>query len=355
MKTSAIILVGGEGTRLRPLTLELPKPVVPVLDRPFLKFQLDLLRKAGIADIVLCVAFRPERIRTVLGDGEADGVRLTYVLEETPLGTGGAVKNAEGALGERVVVMNGDVLADLDLPAVLKLHEETRAAATIVLHPVDNPSAYGLVETDATGRVERFIEKPKQEEITTNKINAGLYVLETRTLSLMPKGIPYSIERGYFPSLIGSGERVQAFTHEGYWIDIGTHQKYLQVHLDLLSGRFPHEILAPHRGSGFAHGTASIDPSAVLEGSFYIGPGCRIGPGSRIEDGSALISNVRVLGATVRQSVVWGDTEIGEGSVVEGALLSNGVRVGRHCRVVRGTALGDGTTLSDHSKTGGPQ
>jgi NDP-sugar pyrophosphorylase family protein len=239
----------------------------------------------------------------------------------------------------------------MDLPAILKLHEETRAAATIVLHPVDNPSAYGLVETDDTGRVERFIEKPKPEEITTNKINAGLYVLETRTLSLMPKGVPYSIERGYFPSLIASGERVQAFTHTGYWIDIGTHQKYLQVHLDLLSGRFPHDIQASPRGSGFAHETAAIDPSAVLEGSFYIGPGCHIGPGSRIEDGSALISNVRLLGATVRQSVIWGDTEIGEGSLIEGALLSNRVRVGRHCRVLRGAAVGDGTILSDHSRT----
>ncbi|MEO8502234.1 MAG: NDP-sugar synthase [Vicinamibacteria bacterium] len=351
MKTSAIILVGGEGTRLRPLTLELPKPVVPVLDRPFLRFQLDLLRKAGIADIVLCVAFRPERIRTVLGDGASDGVKLTYVLEETPLGTGGAVKNAEGALGERVVVMNGDVLADMDLPAILRLHDQTRAAATIVLHPVDNPSAYGLVETDGDGRVQRFIEKPKPEEITTNKINAGLYVLETRTLSIMPKGVNYSIERGYFPTLIASGERVQAFTHAGYWIDIGTHQKYLQVHLDLLSGRFPHEIQAGRRGSGFVHETAVVDPSAVLEGSFYIGPGCRIGPGSRIEDGSALISGVRVNGGTVRRSVIWSDSEIGEDSLVEGALLASGVRIGRHCHVRSGTALGDGTVISDHSRT----
>ncbi len=351
MTTSAIILVGGEGTRLRPLTLELPKPVVPVLDRPFLRFQLELLRKVGIVDIVLCVAFRPERIRTVLGDGAADGVRLTYVLEDTPLGTGGAIKNAEGALGDRVVVMNGDVLADMDLAAILRLHHETRASATLVLHPVDNPSAYGLVETDETGRVRRFIEKPKPEEITTNKINAGLYVLETRTLSLMPKGVPYSIERGYFPSLIASGERVQAHTHTGYWIDIGTPQKYLQVHLDLLSRRFPCDISGTPRGGGFVHDTATIDPTAVLEGNFYVGPGCHVGPGSRIEDGTTLTSNVRVLGGTVRRSVVWGGTEIGEGSVVAGALLANHVRVGRHCRVLPGAALGDGTVMSDHSRT----
>ncbi|MBP6703795.1 MAG: NDP-sugar synthase [Vicinamibacteria bacterium] len=351
MKTSAIILVGGEGTRLRPLTLELPKPVVPVLDRPFLKFQLDLLRKAGIVDIVLCVAFRPERIRAVLGDGANDGVRLTYVLEETPLGTGGAVKNAEGALGERVVVMNGDVLADMDLEAILRLHDQSQAAATIVLHPVDNPSAYGLVETDEDGRVRRFIEKPKPEEITTNRINAGLYVLETRTLSIMPKGVPYSIERGYFPTLIQSGERVQAYTHAGYWIDIGSHQKYLQVHLDLLSRRFPHQIDATPHGAGFVHQSAIVDPAAVLEGHFYIGPGCRIGPGARIEDGSTLIENVRVQGGTVRRSVIWSGTEIGEGSVVEGALLANRVRVGRHCHVLSGAALGDGTVVSDHSRT----
>jgi mannose-1-phosphate guanylyltransferase len=351
MKTSAIILVGGEGTRLRPLTLELPKPVVPVLDRPFLRFQLDLLRKAGIEDIVLCVAFRPARIRAVLGDGEMDGVRLTYVLEETPLGTGGAVKNAEGVIGDRVVVMNGDVLADMDLVAILKLHEETKAAATIVLHPVDNPSAYGLVEADETGRVERFVEKPKPEEITTNKINAGLYVLETRTLSLMPKGVPYSIERGYFPALIASGERVQAHTHAGYWIDIGTHQKYLQVHLDLLSRRFPHAVDATPHGSGLVHGTATVDPTAVLEGNFYIGPNCRIGPGSRIEDGTALISNVEVSGATIRQSVIWAETHIGDGAVVEGALIGQNVRIGKHCQVHRGAALGDGTVLSDYSRS----
>ncbi len=349
MKTSAVILVGGEGTRLRPLTLDLPKPVVPVLDRPFLKFQLDLLREAGIVDIVLCVAFKPERIRTVLGDGSADGVRLTYILEETPLGTGGAIKNAEGSLGDRVVVLNGDVLADMDLSAILKLHDDTEASATIVLHPVDNPAAYGLVETDEAGRVQRFIEKPKPEEITTNKINAGLYVLETRTLSVMPKGVPYSIERGYFPSMIKSGERVQAHTHTGYWIDIGTHQKYLQVHLDLLSRRFPCDIAATPHGSGFVHASATIDPTAILVGNFYVGPGCQVGPGSRIEDGTTLISDVRVLGGTVRRSVVWSGTEIGEGSLVEGALLASRVRIGRHCRVPAGAALGQGTTLSDHS------
>ncbi len=350
MKTSAIILVGGEGTRLRPLTLDLPKPIVPVLDRPFLRFQLDLLRRAGIEDVVLCVAFRPDRIREVLGDGSKDGVRLSYVLEERPLGTGGAVKNAESILGDRVVVMNGDVLADLDLDAILQTHEETQAAATIALHPVENPSAYGLVEADAAGRIERFIEKPKPEEITTNRINAGVYVLQTQTLSLMPKGEPYSIERGYFPSLIASGERVQAYVHTGYWIDIGTHQKYLEVHLDLLSRRFPYDIPGVRRGDGFVDQTAVVDGSAILEGGFFIGPRCRIGPGSCIQDGTTLTSDVSVNGATIHRSVVWAGTEIGEGAIVEDALLGRRVKVGRHCRLSRGTCLGDETAVTDYSR-----
>ena len=350
MKTSAVILVGGEGTRLRPLTLDLPKPIVPVLDKPFLKFQLDLLRSAGIRDVVLCVAFRPERIRDVLGDGSRDGVRLSYVLEETPLGTGGAVRNAESLLGDRVVVMNGDVLADMDLEAILRSHQDTGAAATIALHPVDNPSAYGLVETDAAGRVERFIEKPKPEEITTNNINAGLYVLETRTLGLMPKGEAYSIERGYFPSLIATGERVQAHVHQGYWIDIGTHQKYLQVHLDLLSRRFPYDIPGTRRGSGFVHETAFVDPKAILEGNFFVGPGCHLGPGSCIEDGTTLTSDVQVNGATIQRSVIWAGTQIGEGSLIEGALVGNRVKIGRHCRVSQGACLGEGTVISDYSQ-----
>ena len=351
MKTSAIILVGGEGTRLRPLTLELPKPIVPVLDRPFLKFQLELLRQAGIEDIVLCVAFRPEGIKAVLGDGREDGVRITYVLEETPLGTGGAVKNAEAALGDRVVVMNGDVLSDIDLRAVLRTHSDKDAAATIVLHPVENPSAYGLVETDEDGRVRRFVEKPKPEQITTNRINAGLYVLQTRTLSLMPKGEVYSIERGYFPSLIQSGERVQGFVHDGYWIDIGTHQKYLQVHLDLLSRRFRCDIRATPRENGFVHESARVDPGATLSGGFFIGPGCVIGAGSRIEDGATLVANVRVDGACIRSSVVWPETDIGKDSMLDGALVGERVRIGRHCTVGPRAALGNGTVLTDHSRT----
>jgi len=175
----AVILAGGEGTRLRPLTLSTPKPVVPVVDRPFLRHQLDLLARVGIREVVFSVAYRPERVEAVFGDGSSLGLRIRYAVEETPLGTGGAVRNALPLLDERTVVMNGDILTDVDLAEVVARHEHEGASASILLTPVPNPAAYGLVETDAAGRVLRFLEKPRPEQITTNNINAGIYVLET--------------------------------------------------------------------------------------------------------------------------------------------------------------------------------
>src|SRR6185295_18742725 len=229
----AVILAGGEGTRLRPLTLTTPKPVVPVVDRPFLRHQLDLLASAGVHEIVFSVAYRPENVQAVFGDGRALGRRIHYAIEDTPLGTGGAVKNAEPHLDDVTVVFNGDVLTDVDLPAVVRGHRESGARATLVLTPVPNPAAYGLVETDPSGRVTRFIEKPTDpSQITTDTINAGIYVLDTSTLALMPAAQNLSIERVFFPGLLGRGDLVRAWVHRGYWIDIGTPEKYLQVHRD---------------------------------------------------------------------------------------------------------------------------
>ena len=248
----AVILAGGEGTRLRPLTLSLPKPVVPVVDRPFLRHQLDLLARVGISEIVFSVAYQPERIQAVFGDGTSLGRRIHYAIEETPLGTGGAVKNAESHLDDTTVVFNGDVLTDVDLPAVVRAHRESGAKATLVLTPVPNPAAYGLVETDASGRVKSFIEKPSDpSQITTDTINAGIYVLDTSTLALMPRGENHSIERAFFPALLRRGDLVRAWVHRGYWIDIGTPEKYLQVHRDILGARFPVEIEGtPARADG---------------------------------------------------------------------------------------------------------
>ena len=220
----AILLAGGQGSRLRPLTLNTPKPIVPIFDRPFLRYQIELLKQAPeIDEIVLSLNYQPRRIEEVFGDGSDLGVQIRYVVEPQPLGTGGAIKFAAGPKPQGpVVVFNGDVLTSVDLPALLALHRERRARATIVLTPVDNPSAFGLVETDANGNITAFREKPAADEITVDTINAGIYVIEGETLDRIPAETAYSIERGYFPSLIERHETFVAHIYRGYWIDIGT-------------------------------------------------------------------------------------------------------------------------------------
>src|SRR6266581_2773554 len=235
----AILLAGGKGTRLRPLTVHTPKPIVPILNRPFLYYQIDLLKQIPeIDEVILSLNYQPRRIEEIFGEGEGIGIRVRYVVEPMPLGTGGAIRYAGDSLTESVVVFNGDVLTEVDLAAVLRLHRERKAKATIVLTPVDNPRAYGLVETDRDGNIRRFLEKPGDRDITCNTINAGIYVLEPDTFDRIPKDVAWSIERSFFPSLVERGETFVASIYRGYWIDIGTSEKYMQVHRDIMDGRY---------------------------------------------------------------------------------------------------------------------
>jgi NDP-sugar pyrophosphorylase family protein len=346
----AVILAGGEGTRLRPLTLSVPKPVVPVVDRPFLRHQIDLLVAAGVREIVFSVAYHPEKVEAVFGDGASLGVKIRYAVEQSPLGTGGAVKNAEPLLDERTVVLNGDVLADFDLAAILARHEAEGAAASIVLTPVANPSAYGVVETDIGGRVQRFVEKPPPDQIRANTINAGMYVLETRVLELMRPGVKHSIEREFFPALLARRDRVLGPVHEGYWIDIGTPAKYLQVHRDILAGQFPVALDGVSRQGGWVHPNAYVADAAVLEAPFYIGPGCQIDGDAHVGPHAVLVADVTVEPrALVRDSVLWAGAVVGPEAEVSGSLLGPGVRVGR-CAGVSEALLGEGSVLSDYAR-----
>jgi NDP-sugar pyrophosphorylase family protein len=284
----AILLAGGKGTRLRPLTLHTPKPIVPIFNRPFLHYQIDLLKQVpGLNEVILSLNYQPRRIEDVFGDGHGVGLPIRYLVEPQPLGTGGAIKYAEPHLDGPVIVFNGDVLTHIDLNAVLALHRERRAKATIVLTPVENPAAYGLVETGPDGAVRRFLEKPKPDEITTNHINAGIYVLEPDTFDRIPRDTPYSIERSYFPSLVERGEAFVAYVYGGYWIDIGTPEKYMQVHRDIMSGAYP---AAPFAGAGDAvitHG-AKIEDGAVVQGPCFVDEGTVVRAGARIEPFSVL-------------------------------------------------------------------
>jgi mannose-1-phosphate guanylyltransferase len=336
-----LILAGGKGTRLRPLTLNTPKPIVPVANEPFLLYQLDLLLSGGIDEVILSLSYQPRKIEDLLKDGADYGIHIRYAVEGTPLGTGGAFKNAEEHIDSTTVVFNGDVLTGLDLSAVIAQHKKTGAVATIVLTPVENPSAYGLVETAADGSVQRFIEKPGPDEITCNTINAGVYVLEPSVLRHMPKGEPYSFERGLFPTLLENKESVQSFILDKYWIDIGTPKKYLEVHHDILAGRFQSRRIPA---------MAVCASPSMVEGNSIIDTDVTIRPGARITN-SVIGRNCKIEeGARVIDSVIWAGTTLDADSHVEGAILGKGCYVGRNAVLRPGVVLGDKTVVTDFSQ-----
>src|SRR5437763_10855137 len=279
----AILLAGGKGTRLRPLTIHTPKPIVPIFDRPFLHYQLDLLKQVPeIDEVILSLNYQPRRIEELFGDGADSGLAIRYVVEPSPLGTGGAVRYAGESLRDSVVVFNGDVLTQVDLGAVIALHRERKARATIVLTPVENPSAYGLVETDPQGNIRRFLEKPNADEITCDTKNAGIYILEPETFERIPKDTPWSIERSFFPSLIERQETFVAYVDRGYWIDIGTPDKYMQVHRDIMDGRYRTPTFAAAESGIVVRPDARVEEGAVIEGPCFIDAGAIVKAGARI-------------------------------------------------------------------------
>jgi mannose-1-phosphate guanylyltransferase len=339
----ALILAGGEGTRLRPLTSTVPKPVVPLVDRPFIAFMLAWLHEHGVDDVVMSCGHLASGVRNVLGDGSAYGMRLRYVEEPRPLGTGGAVKYAESLLDERFLMLNGDVLTDLDLTAQLEQHERTGAAATISLVAVEDPSAYGLVRTASDGAVEAFVEKPAPDQIDTNRVNAGAYVLERRVLDRLTAGEPASIERDLFPELVGHG--LYGHLTEGYWLDIGTPERYLTGTFDLLEGTV-HSPVAARMGDGFLAIAENVENAGRIIPSALIEAGCRIGPGARIGGRVVLESGVHVgADTTIERAVVLQGAEIGAGCTLRGCIVGGGVRIGDGCVIEGMSVLGEGVTI----------
>lgn len=347
----AILLAGGKGTRLRPLTVHTPKPIVPILDRPFLYYQIDLLKQIPeIDEVILSLNYQPRRIEEIFGEGEGLGIRVRYVVEPMPLGTGGAVRYAGDSLTESVVVFNGDVLTEVDLAAVLRLHRERKAKATIVLTPVENPGAYGLVETDREGNIQRFLEKPGEDEITCNTINAGIYVLEPDTFNRIPKDTAWSIERSFFPSLIERGETFMAYVYDGYWIDIGTPGKYLQVHHDIMDGRYS---APPFNGKSAAWTSpdARVEEGVEITGPCFIDEGAVIKKGARILPYSVIGRQTHVEeGAVVDGSIIWPNGWIGPEASIRGAILGRNCHVGRNAVIDSPVVLGDKTVITDYSR-----
>jgi NDP-sugar pyrophosphorylase family protein len=349
----AILLAGGKGTRLRPLTVHTPKPIVPILNRPFLYYQIDLLRQVPeIDEVILSLNYQPRRIEEIFGEGEGLGLRVRYVVEPQPLGTGGAIRYAGDSLTESVVVFNGDVLTQVDLAAVLRLHRERKAKATIVLTPVENPRAYGLVETDAQGNVLRFLEKPGDSEITCNTINAGIYVLEPDTFDRIPKDTAWSIERSYFPSLIERGETFVAYVDNGYWIDIGTPAKYLQVHHDIMDGRFlaPPFAAAP-AGTAWVSPEAKVDEGVELHGPCFVDDGVVLKAGTRVLPYSVIGRQTHVdESAVIDGAIIWPNGWIGREAHVRGSILGRNCHIGRNAVIETPVVLGDKTVITDYSR-----
>jgi NDP-sugar pyrophosphorylase family protein len=343
----ALILAGGKGTRLRPLTVYTPKPIVPILNRPLLTYQLEALRRADITEITLSLSYQPDKIEQVIGAGSEYGVKITYVTEPSPMGTAGAYKFAARD-HSMTLVFNGDIVTDVDISDIARYHTEKRADVTIALAPVENPGAYGLVQTDEDGRVIRFLEKPKPEEarsLGVNTINAGIYILEPSILDLLPAGENKSFEYDLFPMLLERNLSFYAYVIDrNYWRDIGTTDSYLAAHMDFLSGKIKgFESTSPVGHSDIAT-TAAIDTASVIDGDCVIKPNAHIvnsvlGRGVHVEEK-----------AHIENSVIWSNTRILSGTHVSGSLMARSCHVGRNAIVRPGAVLGDKALLPDYSK-----
>ncbi len=357
----AVILVGGQATRLLPLTCNTPKAMVPVLNIPFLEHVIRYLSKHQIKDIILAQGNLAQPIEDELGDGSQLGVKLNYVMEDTPLGTAGAVKNAERYLDETCLVLNGDIFTDLDITAMIDFHQERKAKVTIALTPVNDPTSYGLIETDAEGRITRFLEKPNRSQITTNTINAGTYVLEPEILTQIPPQTKVSIEREVFPLLLEQGKPVYAYPSSAYWIDMGTPEKYFRLTRDLLSGESSQYVpVSP--AEVVIGGQSYIHPTAQIKGPVMIGDNCTIGRNVRLTGPVVIGAGGTILEDTaIEESIIWQNAQIGPrvtlrnsiiadnrclnaDSTIEDSILGNNVTVASGCKLEPGSKIWPGTT-----------
>jgi mannose-1-phosphate guanylyltransferase len=322
----AIVLVGGEGTRLRPLTSTVPKPALTLVDRPFLAYMVEWLGRHGVEEVFLACGFLPDVLREALGEGEHSGARIRYVVEPEPLGTAGAIRYAADELGDelgdRFLALNGDVLTDLDLGALLAAHEERGASATVGLHPVEDSAAYGLVSRDADGAVLEFLEKTG--EPAPGEVNAGMYALERSVLDLIPPGRTTSIEREVFPRLAGKG--LHGTLLEGYWMDIGTPRRYLQATWDILEGRVETQV-EPTGPGMYVDPAAEIAESAVVGPRAVLGPRCRIESGAEVRESVLLEGCVAEMGARVSGSILSLGATVAAGATLDGAVVGSDERV----------------------------
>ncbi|MFE0704783.1 sugar phosphate nucleotidyltransferase [Streptomyces sp. NPDC058872] len=331
--TEAILLVGGKGTRLRPLTVNTPKPMVPAAGVPFLTHQLARARAAGVEHIVLATSYLAEVFEPHFGDGSSLGLSLEYVTEEEPLGTGGAIRNVASRLhsapDDPVLIFNGDILTGLDIQALVATHSDSGADVSLHLTRVEDPRAFGLVPTDPTGRVTAFLEKPQTpEEIVTDQINAGAYVFRRSVIDTIPTGRPVSVERETFPELLSSGAHLQGMVDSTYWLDLGTPQAFVRGSADLVLGRAPSPAVPGRCGDRLVLPSARVAPDAKLTGGTVVGADAVVGEGARVAGSTLLAGAVVEPGAVITDSLIGAGARIGARTVVSGAVIGDGAQVG---------------------------
>jgi mannose-1-phosphate guanylyltransferase len=344
-----VVLVGGLGTRLRPLTYTLPKPMLPLLNRPFIEHVLAHLKRFGIDEVILSTGYLPSAFDGYLDDLSDKGISVELISEEEPLGTCGAVKNVADRLDDTFMVFNGDILTDINLSNLLDYHRQKGALATIALTSVDDPTSYGLVPLKQDGRVEAFLEKPSWDDVTTDLINAGTYVMEPEALAMAPAGENYSFERGLFPLMLGKSLPVYGFPASCYWLDIGTPEKFIRAHHDLLDGKLPAGLLGPEVKPRVWIGEGStVDKRATLYGPIVIGRNCRLEPDSVIV-GPACLGDDCFLspGARVEGSVLLGGCRLEESAVVKNSILGRNITIGRKTHVDDVSVLGDNLVVGE--------
>ena len=343
----AVILVGGEATRLRPLTCNTPKIMIPVLNRPFLEHLIGYLKRHNITDIVLAVGKSPGQIRDYFGDGSKLGVRLTYSTEDSPLGTAGAVKNAEKFLDDSFVVLNGDVFTDIDISVMARRHHDNKAAASLALTAVEDPTIYGVVETNSEGRVKRFIEKPSRDRVTTNMINAGIYILEPGILSCIAPKAFSMFERNVFPPLLEKGLAIYGYPFLDYWIDMGTPEKYAKLQRDLLPSYTGNTGIR-------LEGGCLVHSSAQIEGPVLVGESCSIDKNCVVRGPAVLGASCHLEeGAVVEGGILWQDCRIGKKTRLRNCLVASRCLVGEESEILDGCILGDDVRIGEGNRLSG--
>ncbi|MGI9033776.1 MAG: sugar phosphate nucleotidyltransferase [Acidimicrobiales bacterium] len=347
----AVIMAGGEGTRLRPLTSNSPKPLMSLVNRPMMEHIVRLLKSHGFDDVVVTLAFLPQAIRSYFGDGEDFGVRLVYATEETPLGTAGSVSNAKKELDEPFLVISGDVLTDIDLTAIVDFHKERGALATIALKSMENPLEFGIVITHEDGSIERFLEKPTWGQVFSDTVNTGIYVLEPEVFDFIPQDKSVDFSEDVFPALLDAGKPVFGFVAEGYWEDVGTLEAYLKAHQDVLDGTVDTEVPGFRIDQGVWLGDgAEIDPGARVEGPVVVGENCRVESGARLGEYTVLGPNVVVRAdASIQRSVVLDNAYVGPSVKLRGTVVGRGCDLRPYARCEEGVVLGDECLVGEHA------